>query len=86
MLETGETDPQQAQLHLGHQPTDAPSQPAYLTVEDELVLLRFYTDQTSKVCRGMFGLPETVEATAITYLKRFYLKNSCMEYHPRHVL
>lgn len=58
----------------------------YLSVEDELLLLHFYIIQVSAVCRKGFGLPEVVESTAITYLKRFYLKNSVMEWHPKTIM
>lgn len=27
-----------------------------------------------------------VEATAMTYLKRFYLRNTCMDYHPKNIM
>lgn len=64
-----------------------PPPPAtYLSVEDELLLLRFYIGQVSAVCRKGFGLPEMVEYTAISYLKRFYLKNSVMEWHPKTIM
>ena len=55
-------------------------------MEDELLLLRFYCTQVSQICRKGFGLPEVVESTAITYLKRFYLKNSVMEWHPKTIM
>ncbi|WVQ74363.1 hypothetical protein IAR50_003963 [Cryptococcus sp. DSM 104548] len=59
---------------------------AYLTVADELCLVRFYCQQVSQICRRGFALPEQVEATAISYLKRFYLKNSVMEWHPKTIM
>ncbi|WRT70076.1 uncharacterized protein IL334_007070 [Kwoniella shivajii] len=76
----------EAQISLGHSYTDPPSPTAYLTVSDELLLLRFYCSQISKICRHGFGLPEVVESTAISYLKRFYLKNSVMEWHPKNIM
>jgi len=33
-----------------------------------------------------FRFPEEVEATAISYLKRFYLKNTVMDWHPKNVM
>jgi cyclin H len=57
-----------------------------LSVEDELLLVRFYCSQCSNICRAGFGLPEAVEATAISYIKRFYLKNSVMEWHPKNIM
>ncbi|CDZ98165.1 Cdk activating kinase (CAK)/RNA polymerase II transcription initiation/nucleotide excision repair factor TFIIH/TFIIK, cyclin H subunit [Phaffia rhodozyma] len=57
----------------------------YLSTEDESLLVSFYISSIPKTCAG-FGLPEVVEATAISYLKRFYLWNTCMDYHPRKVM
>lgn len=34
----------------------------------------------------MFRFPEEVEATAVSYLKRFYLKNTVMDWHPKNVM
>ncbi|WWC64757.1 uncharacterized protein I303_107368 [Kwoniella dejecticola CBS 10117] len=76
----------EAQISLGHSYTDPPPPTAYLTVSDELILLRFYCSQISKICRHGFGLPDIVETTAISYLKRFYLKNSVMEWHPKNIM
>lgn len=53
---------------------------------DELLLVRFYCSHTSTICRQGFGLSEVVEATAIAYIKRFYLKNSVMEWHPKSIM
>ncbi|KAH9807590.1 cyclin-like protein [Melampsora americana] len=59
----------------------------YLTVADELSLVTFYLTKISQLCRAsFFRLPETVEATAMTYLKRFYLRNTCMDYHPKNIM
>lgn len=57
----------------------------YLTPDDEVLLVSFYVSSIPRTCAG-FGLPEVVEATAISYLKRFYLWNTCMDYHPRKVM
>ncbi|WVF67261.1 hypothetical protein IAT40_002009 [Kwoniella sp. CBS 6097] len=76
----------EAQMSLGHEYTEPPVPASYLTVSDELLLLRFYCSQVSKICRQGFGLPEVVESTAISYLKRFYLKNSVMEWHPKNIM
>lgn len=77
---------QKAQIELKHDPPNPAPAAAYLSVDDELLLLRFYCVQVSKICRLGFGLPEQVEATAISYLKRFYLKNSVMEWHPKTIM
>ncbi|GAA5891756.1 hypothetical protein JCM6882_006196 [Rhodosporidiobolus microsporus] len=62
-----------------------PSEIEYLTVQDELALVTYYLSQITPMC-GAFKLPEMVPATAMSYLKRFYLRNTCMDYHPMEVL
>ncbi|RKF79546.1 Cyclin CCL1 [Golovinomyces cichoracearum] len=70
----------------------------FLTVEEELKLLVFYCRQTIQLGDHL-GLPSDVkvsigtdlflsydEATAIQYMKRFYLSNSLMTYHPTDIL
>ncbi|KAL0575986.1 hypothetical protein V5O48_005986 [Marasmius crinis-equi] len=39
----------------------------------------------TQIC-GRFRFPEEVEATAVSYLKRFYLKNTVMDWHPKNVM
>ncbi|KAH9466075.1 hypothetical protein MJO29_007749 [Puccinia striiformis f. sp. tritici] len=66
---------------------EEPSQIEYLTVQDELELVTFYLSKISQLCRAsIFNFPETVEATAMSYLKRFYLRNTCMDYHPKNIM
>lgn len=65
--------------------TPTPTQIQYLTVQDELSLVTYYLSGISQICRGL-KYPEMVEATAVTYLKRFYLRNTCMDYHPKNVM
>lgn len=77
---------QEAQIALDHTPAPSTPSAAYLSVQDELLLLRFYCVQIAQICRKGFGLPEVVEATAISYMKRFYLKNSVMEWHPKTIM
>ncbi|TYJ58006.1 hypothetical protein B9479_001365 [Cryptococcus floricola] len=77
---------QQAQEELKCDWAQTSTPAAYLTVADELCLVRFYCQQVSQICRRGFALPEQVEATAISYLKRFYLKNSVMEWHPKAIM
>ena len=71
---------------MNHTPAASTPEAAYLSVDDELLLLRFYCVQIASICRKGFGLPEVVEATAISYMKRFYLKNSVMEWHPKTIM
>lgn len=51
-----------------------------------MLLVRYYCAQAAKIVREGFQLPESLETTAVTYLKRFYLKNSVMEWHPKVVM
>ncbi|KAI6246210.1 Cyclin CCL1 [Erysiphe necator] len=57
----------------------------YLTVEEELKLLSFYCRQTLQLGDHL-NLPSDVKATAIQFLKRFYVTNSLMTYHPTDIL
>ncbi|KAK3077252.1 hypothetical protein LTS18_010818, partial [Coniosporium uncinatum] len=58
-----------------------------LTVEEEQKLVEYYCS----ACLGMgqkkpLQLPVSVVATAVQYLKRFYLTNSPMTYHPKQIM
>ncbi|PWZ02114.1 cyclin-like protein [Testicularia cyperi] len=57
----------------------------FLSVEDEMALIGFYLVKVGQIVRA-FRLPELVEATATTYVKRFYLRNTCMDFHPKNVV
>jgi cyclin H len=56
-----------------------------LTPDEELLLVRLYVSKITQLC-GFFRFPEEVEATAVSYLKRFYLKNTVMDWHPKNVM
>ncbi|KAL5518759.1 hypothetical protein ACEPAH_442 [Sanghuangporus vaninii] len=58
---------------------------SFLTPDEELLLVKLYIGKVSQLC-GHFRFPEEVEATAISYLKRFYLKNTVMDWHPKNVM
>ncbi|KIM67175.1 hypothetical protein SCLCIDRAFT_108940 [Scleroderma citrinum Foug A] len=58
---------------------------SFLQSNDELVLVKLYVTKIPQLC-GHFRFPEEVEATAISYLKRFYLKNTVMDWHPKNVM
>ncbi|KAJ3517380.1 hypothetical protein NLJ89_g542 [Agrocybe chaxingu] len=58
---------------------------AFLNADEELLLVKLYITKITQLC-GHFRFPEEVEATAITYLKRFYLKNTVMDWHPKNVM
>ncbi|THH20861.1 hypothetical protein EW146_g610 [Bondarzewia mesenterica] len=57
----------------------------FLTSEEEHLLVKLYITKISQLC-GHFRFPEEVEATAVSYLKRFYLKNTVMDWHPKNVM
>ncbi|KAI9460891.1 cyclin-like protein [Lactarius psammicola] len=57
----------------------------FLGAHEELLLVKLYITKISQLC-GHFRFPEEVEATGITYLKRFYLKNTVMDWHPKNVM
>ena len=56
-----------------------------MNADEENLLVKLYAGKVSQLC-GHFRFPEEVEATAVTYLKRFYLKNTVMDYHPKNVM
>jgi cyclin H len=47
--------------------------------------VKLYISKITQLC-GLFRFPEEVEATAVSYLKRFYLKNTVMDWHPKNVM
>lgn len=57
----------------------------FLTSEEEHLLVKLYISKISQLC-GHFRFPEEVEATAVSYMKRFYLKNTVMDWHPKNVM
>ena len=58
---------------------------SFLSAEEECLLVKLYVEKISQLC-GHFRFPEEVEATAVSYLKRFYLKNTVMDWHPKNVM
>lgn len=61
------------------------SKPTILSMEDEVAIVKFYLLRIGKIVKAL-GLPSLVEATAMTMMKRFYLKNSCMQFHPKLIM
>ncbi|KAF8314207.1 cyclin-like protein [Clavulina sp. PMI_390] len=57
----------------------------FLTPEEELLLVKLYISKIGQLC-AHFRMPEAVEATACTYLRRFYLRNTVMDWHPKSVM
>jgi len=57
----------------------------FLSWEEELELVSFYAKKMNDIA-GVFKLPSSIKATATTFLKRFYLHNSVMDYHPKTIM
>ncbi|KAI8370472.1 cyclin-like protein [Radiomyces spectabilis] len=62
-----------------------PENTQYLTVDEEMALCRFYEKQLQGICKHL-KFTEMVMATAVIYMKRFFLYNTAMDYHPKDVL
>ncbi|GAX76437.1 hypothetical protein CEUSTIGMA_g3882.t1 [Chlamydomonas eustigma] len=56
-----------------------------VSLEDQLKVLRFYERQIMKLCATL-NYPPKVKATAIMYLKRFYLIHSCLTHDPARLM
>ncbi|KAG9078825.1 hypothetical protein FS749_009118, partial [Ceratobasidium sp. UAMH 11750] len=56
----------------------------FLNADEEHALVTYYARVVTSMC-ARIGLAEEVEATAVSYLKRFYLKNTVMDWHPMNV-
>ncbi|CAO3659987.1 unnamed protein product [Umbelopsis ramanniana] len=57
----------------------------FLNVDEELSLCIFYESRLQTMCK-MVKLPDVVMYTAVMYMKRFFLNNTVMDYHPKDVL
>ncbi|PWN37363.1 cyclin-like protein [Meira miltonrushii] len=57
----------------------------FLDVDDEQALISYYFTRVRQLVKA-FSLPELVEATTITFIKRFYLRNTCMDFHSKHIV
>ncbi|KAK7203728.1 cyclin-like protein [Myxozyma melibiosi] len=57
----------------------------YLTEGEEYEMLLHYCVKVQDAA-AVYKLPSHIKATAIQYLKRFYLKYSLMEFHPRNIM
>lgn len=59
----------------------------FLNAGEERLLLKFYEMKMRDFCRRFTPqMPKAVIGTAFHYLKRFYLNNSVMDYHPKEML
>ncbi|KAF8928587.1 hypothetical protein BGZ52_003155 [Haplosporangium bisporale] len=64
---------------------DLPTDLNFLTVDEELALLGFYERKIVQIFR-FWKLPSYATATAIAFMKRFFLENTAMDYHPKDVM
>ena len=58
---------------------------SFLDASEETLLVKLYVSKITQLC-GLFRFPEEVEATAMSFLKRFYLRNTVMDWHPKNVM
>lgn len=57
-----------------------------LSAKEELYMVRSYLVNLKEFCRKFVPkMTKSVIATAFIYMKRFYLQESCMDYHPRNI-
>ncbi|KAI5705158.1 hypothetical protein M8J76_012105 [Diaphorina citri] len=67
--------------------TDEEASEHFLSASEERVLVRHYQLQLRDFCKRFSPpMPKVVIGTAFHYLKRFYLNNSVMDYHPKEIL
>jgi cyclin H len=57
----------------------------FLNAQEEYALVKLYVDKIPPLCTH-FRFNDEVESTAMTYLKRFYLNNTAMDWHPKNVM
>jgi cyclin H len=57
-----------------------------LSVDEEVELLKYFCNNVLELGNEAFKYPIHVTATAIQYLKRFYLTHSLMDYAPRKII
>ncbi|ODQ65282.1 cyclin-like protein [Nadsonia fulvescens var. elongata DSM 6958] len=62
-----------------------PSQCQGLTAKEEYLLILYYCTKCQDLA-SFFSMPSKVKATAIAFIKRFYLSNSVMDYNPKDIL
>ena len=55
------------------------------SLADEAVLLKYYKGRVQEMCRA-FGFPAKVQAAAITFLSRFYLRHSPLEHDVKDIM
>ena len=59
----------------------------FLTAGESDLYLRFYEKKLIEFCAKFKPpMPKATLGTAVQYYKRFYMKNSVMDYHPKEIL
>ncbi|CAG2178985.1 unnamed protein product, partial [Oppiella nova] len=59
----------------------------YLSPAEEAVHTKHYESILRDFCRKFSPpMPKSVVGTAFQYFKRFYLNNSVMDFHPKHII
>lgn len=59
----------------------------FLSDSEERTLVRYYENQLRELGKRFNPtMPRATVATALHYFKRFYLRNSVMDYHPKEIL
>ncbi|XP_065205400.1 cyclin-H [Planococcus citri] len=70
-----------------HKAKDKEPSQYFLNANEERLLVKSYESKMREFCRRFTPqMPKSVVGTAFHYLKRFYLKNSVMDYHPKEML
>lgn len=57
-----------------------------ISIADQLLFLRYYMKQLGVLNETLVKLPFRVQACASVYFRRFYLKHSINEHHPKFVM
>ncbi|XP_014236347.1 cyclin-H [Trichogramma pretiosum] len=59
----------------------------FLSCQEEESLLRYWEISMKKFCKNFNPpMPKATAATSLHYFKRFYLRNSVMDYHPKYIM
>ncbi|CAD6591046.1 MAG: hypothetical protein ASARMPRED_005161 [Alectoria sarmentosa] len=82
---TGQAGSGTAREGSNQKPSDPSKEVDCLTVEEEQKLVGFYCVKAMQFA-DFCEFPTNVKATAVQYLKRFYLSNSPMTYHPKEMM
>lgn len=71
---------------LGNPNRNIPPSDFTLTNEEEQQLILYYAAEQAKAICQLFKLPSQIRSTAISFFRKFYMRYSVMEYHPKLIL